>query len=212
MILRPPRPTRTDALLPYTTLVRARQQIAVLQRLLAEIGEKVIAAVILLDRKKLRPDSPACFFRCGGRHSFRKLRRGGLGRLRGRFQQIGLFTYHHVACTCFLNVPEIHIRLPMFPFRSTRSIALEAWAPFIIFVRPIGLRIAKIRFSSRTNADERRISPSLRTTTCWVSVFIPAQELVPHLDKDARGKLCLMIRFARGRTLFFRSKIGRANV
>src|SRR3546814_2384267 len=105
-------------------------------------------------------------------------------RLRGRFQQIGLFTYHHVACTCFLNVPEIHIRLPMFPFRSTRSIALEAWAPFIIFVRPIGLRIAKIRFSSRTNADERRIAPSLRTTTCWVSVFIPAQELVPHLDRS----------------------------
>src|SRR3546814_6976585 len=82
----------------------------------------------------------------------------------------------------------------MFPFRSTRSIALEAWAPFIIFVRPIGLRIAKIRFSSRTNADERRIAPSLSTTTCWVSVFIPAQELVPHLAKDARGKLCLMIR------------------
>src|SRR3546814_19806931 len=89
---------------------------------------------------------------------------------------------------CSSDLPEIHIRLPMFPFRSTRSIALEAWAPFIIFVRPIGLRIAKIRFSSRTNADERRIAPSLRTTTCWVSVFIPAQELVPHLDKDASGK------------------------
>src|SRR3546814_19235425 len=69
----------------------------------------------------------------------------------------------------------------------------------------MGLLLSKIRFSDRTKSDERRISSSLRTTTCVVSVFIPAQELVPHLDKDARVKLCLMIRFARGRTLFFRS-------
>src|SRR3546814_13049818 len=66
-------------------------------------------------------------------------------------------------------------------------------------------------FSSRRRHTRCALVTGVQTcalpisTTCWVSVFIPAQELVPHLDKDARGKLCLMIRFARGRTLFFRS-------
>src|SRR3546814_18607200 len=66
-------------------------------------------------------------------------------------------------------------------------------------------------FSSRRRHTRCALVTGVQTcalpisTTCWVSVFIPAQELVPHLDKDARGKLCLMIRFERGRTLFFRS-------
>src|SRR3546814_1592387 len=47
--------------------------------------------------------------------------------------------------------------LPMFPFRSTRSIALEAWAPFIIFVRPIGLRIAK---NPLLQQDKCRLTPN----------------------------------------------------